>query len=474
MPDVEQLMHKNSSLTERLPLPTRETLPPELVSIAEAIAELTGTWNPVELYTPGNAQEEKTRFVESFLADKEYNPVFTYPYAEQFSLGDTRQRLKDFLHQVRGFEPKGQIDRLGRVALRYKIKDDLATLDLIEGLQQKDEEKISRSLAQKYQGVNDQLWQTAQEIYEMRLFGQHKVPSGQGSINEVEQGALSAREFSAEEIASALQWALKEYGMFREDSQHSGFAVTVDEKTTSIDVRDKSAKGPTVFIPKQKKMNGIELLKLIGHEIEGHARQSINGERLFLIGGGSLKVDDETLYEGLAKRNDDQLSQSLFGTEEGIPIPHYTYAVRDAMQGKSFSEIFQGQLEMRLRESLNIALTEPAPQRSNIPEKILQKAMDQAWMTTFRVMRGHVDTSNKRAFAMTKDLSYLQGWLLDRQLRKHGLGHLNEAAIIARGGLQLLAEFQLSESDLPLPYRDVATKFWQEVLKPQLSGNFSG
>ena len=106
MLDVEQLMHKNSSLTERLPLPTRETLPPELVSIAEAIAELTGTWNPVELYTPGNAQEEKTRFVESFLADKEYNPVFTYPYAEQFSLGDTRQRLKDFLHQVRGFEPR--------------------------------------------------------------------------------------------------------------------------------------------------------------------------------------------------------------------------------------------------------------------------------------------------------------------------------------------------------------------------------
>ena len=69
-----------------------------------------------------------------------------------------------------------------------------------------------------------------------------------------------------------------------ERTQHSGFAVTVDEKTTSIDVRDKSAKGPTVFIPKQKKMNGIELLKLIGHEIEGHARQSINGERLFLIG----------------------------------------------------------------------------------------------------------------------------------------------------------------------------------------------
>ena len=93
-------------------------------------------------------------------------------------------------------------------------------------------------------------------------------------------------------------------------------------------------------------------------------------------------------------------------------------------------------------------------------------------MTTFRVMRGHVDTSNKRAFAMTKDLSYLQGWLLDRQLRKHGLGHLNEAAIIARGGLQLLTEFQLSESDLPLPYRDIATRYWQEVLKPQLSGNF--
>lgn len=468
MPDVERLLEKNASLTERLSLPTRETLPRELVTIAETIGELTETWNPIEFYTPGNTQKEKVRFLDSFLADEEYNPAFTYPYAEQFSLGDTQRRLKNLLHRVRGFEPKGQIDRLARVALRYKIGDDLATCDLIEGLQQKDEEKISRALAQKYQGVNDQLWQKAQEIYRMRLSGQHKIPSGQGVVSETEQKALLEREFSAEEIAEAMRWALKEYGMLREDSQNSGFAVAIDEKTTSIDVRDKSIEGPTVFIPKQKKVNGIELLKLIGHEIEGHARQSVNGAQLFLIGGGSLKVDDETLYEGLAKRNDDRLSKSLFGTEEGIPIPHYTYAVRDAMQGKSFSEIFQGQLEMRLRESLNIPLTEPAPQRLNIPEKTLQKAMDQAWMTTYRVMRGHVDTSNKNSFAMTKDLSYLQGWLLDLQLREEGLGHFNEAAIIARGGLQLLAEFQLSESDLPLPYRDVATKYWQEVLKPNL------
>lgn len=86
-------------------------------------------------------------------------------------------------------------------------------------------------------------------------------------------------------------------------------------------------------------------------------------------------------------------------------------------------------------------------------------------------MRGHIDTTNNSSFAMAKDLCYIRGWLLDRQLREKGLGHLNEAAIIARGGLQLLAEFRLSESDLPLPYRDVATKYWQKVLKPQLSRN---
>ena len=181
-------------------------------------------------------------------------------------------------------------------------------------------------------------------------------------------------------------------------------------------------------------MNGIELLKLIGHEIEGHARQSINGERLFLIGGGSLKVDDETLYEGLAKRNDDQLSQSLFGTEEGIPIPHYTYAGPRRNARKVIFRNFSGPTRNEITGVIEYSVDRTCSPAFQYSGKILQKAMDQAWMTTFRVMRGHVDTSNKRAFAMTKDLSYLQGWLLDRTASK-----TRTSAILTRQRSSLVA-----------------------------------
>ncbi len=74
---------------------------------------------------------------------------------------------------------------------------------------------------------------------------------------------------------------------------------------------------------------------------------------------------------------------------------------------------------------------------------------------------------------MTKDISYLRGWLVDKQLCQLGYGHINEAAIMTcQRGLEFMAQFDVSEKDLPYPYKDVTTKYWEQVLKPQMKTNY--
>ncbi|MDQ6662327.1 MAG: hypothetical protein M3Z24_15355, partial [Chloroflexota bacterium] len=136
-----------------------------------------------------------------------------------------------------------------------------------------------------------------------------------------------------------------------------------------------------------------------------------------------------------------------------------------AERGRPFYDIFRNQLNMRLRVALKKLPSENLPYYHEVEEKILNEAIDRAWVITYRIMRGHVDTTNPCGFAMAKDLAYLWGYIIDKQLIEMGIGYINEAAIMASGGLQLLAEFSLTEDSLPLPYQDVATKYVKKILK---------
>jgi len=243
--------------------------------------------------------------------------------------------------------------------------------------------------------------------------------------------------------------------------------LVISDKVTSIDVRDKASDGPTIFIPKDRKIKLDELIGLVAHEIEGHARQSVNGRKLFLIGGGSLMGDNDMLYEGLGKRYEARIREKLFGDKASEPLPFFTFAVNDAEIGKSFSQIFSDQLDRRLHANLGINPDQQIDV-SKIDDKSLSKAKDQAWLTTYRVMRGHIDTSNPHSYALAKDLAYLRGWMLDQDLLDINAGYLNEAAVIHYKALKLIARFDLEEEDLPVPFKDVSAKYWEEVLKPKM------
>ncbi|MGH7203648.1 MAG: hypothetical protein ACREHC_04360 [Candidatus Levyibacteriota bacterium] len=445
--------------------------------IAAEIAEITGSWNPVELLTPTNVQSEQENFFAAIDKGEIYNPQFTYTVLPIYTSELNEEHLLFLQRQVRECKPSrdDRLGRIARIALDYKIRDDLATVDIARAMTSRTDastkdQAIKQALSQKYPGTDDVLWRAAQEDFARRTQSTNGETKQTGILTKEEQEYLETREFDAEDFKIAIEWALSQYGILKIDNEPNsmGFTVVIDPAVTAIDVRDKSANGPTVFIPADKKENGIKLLKIIGHEIEGHARQSVNGQLLFGIGGGPLKVDNEMLYEGEGKYNDDLVSRILTGETTATALPVYTYAVRAAENGASFYEIYQQQLQMYLQMELHISDPADLPPLEEIDSQKVTKGKDLGWRRSYRVMRGHTDTTNREAFANAKDLAYKRGEMIVEDLRQHDLGYLNEAGIIASGGLQLLAEFAISENDLPLPHKGVAIRYWHEVLQPQM------
>lgn len=470
---VASIENEGRPIERPFDLPTVEHMSPELLHIADEIAAISGTWNPVEIYT-ADAQSivvERQKVFDAFDGSTAYDPHFTYSYADSLDLRDAREQLLSQMKDLRRVNGGDRVSRLFRTALRFKIYDDLATCDLVDGIQSRDEQKIGRALRQKYPGLDATLLAEAEKGYEQlaREGEPEDRPGVGGLLSKEEITFVKNLEFDAQETADALAWVLDAYGILYSENNHQGFKVKVDAGVTSIDVRDKSADGPTVFIPASRKMDGVTLLSLIAHEIEGHARQSINGERLFKVGGGRLKVDNEQLYEGLGLRYETRIKRKLFGIHDAAPRPYYVFAVKKAEEGGSFFDIFQEQISMRLHVALKVPLDQDLPARDVTPQAILDQAKRDAWLTTYRVMRGHIDMTNPFSFAMAKDLGYLRGYQIDSQLQENNVGFLNEAGVIASGGLQLLAELALSEDSLPIPFKDLATKYWEEVMKPQMN-----
>lgn len=468
--EVQNYIRRYNKIHPKLSIPGRSKVPKFLREVGEDISYITALWNPVEILTPDadNCKEEKDRFFNAFLEGRPYNPQFIYSYANTFDIKTNRKQLFFVWENLEQWRAKNRLEDLIKKSLNFKIQDDLATCDMVEGIQKADQHKIAAAIDHKYINLDSDLYNYSKREYKKKTERIYTTKNHKGMLSDDEVRFLKSITFYAEDIKKAFEWALREYRLLRTKDNESGYKVVIDEKATSIDVRDKSILGPTIFVPRTRKAKGDKLLGLIAHEIEGHVRQSMNGWELFMIGGGPMKIDDEMMYEGLAKRYDEEFRQKFFGYKEYIPHPYCTFAIQKVQKGFSFYEIFTEQLDMRLHVKLRIPPDQNIPSYSEIDTKLLHRCMHNAWNITIRVIRGHTDTENPRGFTMRKDLSYLRGWQIDKQLVELGHRHVNEAAIMTGADLSTLGEFDLRETHLPYPYKDITTKYWREVLRPQM------
>ncbi|KKU44788.1 MAG: hypothetical protein UX62_C0049G0003 [Microgenomates group bacterium GW2011_GWA2_46_7] len=455
-----------------------EKFPVALVEIAEVLRQLTQTLNPVEFVTasPESIKQEKSAIFEAYTRGVKYNPQFEYPSIENSNIdvASVRTQITTLLKEVRRLSITSDADRIAKVALYFKLKDDLATVMLIDGIATRDEHKIKTALNTKYAPTDSGLVAQANQRYRELTRGdsESKKSDTETVLSTEQQEFLKKKKIDALGIKAGFEWLLDKYGILRTTENNHGFRVVLSEDATAIDVRDKSTEPMTIYIPKDREVTADKLLELMYHEIEGHARQSMNGEK-YIVGGGSLKIDDETMYEGLAKRLDEDYQRRFFGVDSGQPIPHYTQAIEMAENGNDFYSIFASQVDIRLHVLLHRPPEETLNHESEDVKAKLQKAMDLAWNTAYRVMRGHTDTSNPTGFAFAKDLAYLRGWLSDRELRKTGNAHYNEAAIMQTNALALIGRIDITEEDLPYPFRNFTEEYCMKELLPKL-GKSSG
>jgi hypothetical protein len=396
---------------DRLRLPTpqeiAELIPPEL-------PRLIARFNPVELLTVDDYLGVRDRF----LARPE-NPTFTYENStralttalDDLSIDEVEARL----HRIRSdLTPSDGFAGVVKEALEEKIDDELATIELFRGLVAKADARVKQAVQKKYGRVDDALLEAAQRVESYRP----------PKRSPPKKGAMTAQAFAA-----GVRWMLERYYAHHPVPEHAKYRVEVDAKYSAIDVRDKSSSGPIIGIPPRTRPRD-QARELLRHEIDQHARQSLNGLLMFGFGGGGLKVDEETWYEGLAKVRE---------LEPSPPSPYYVFAIRMADEGKSFVEVFEA-----IRERAGAA---------------------GAWSAAYRVFRGHSDTGNEARFGLPKDQAYLRGWILASQLEARGLSHLLEAAISTPSGIERIARFDFGPSDLLFPDLNLASRYFEEVVE---------
>jgi hypothetical protein len=353
-----------------------------------------------------------------------------------------------------------ELSRIARFLLIRKIDDDLATLELVHGLERSDDRLVKAAFAKKYgHGVDDALLEGARLVYGYLVeheahdtWSKHDKMGGGRLSDDVARWLDKGAMFSSE-MKDVIEWMLARYYAPYEEKtgkpfpKSAKFKVEISEKYSAIDVRDKSSQGAIIGIPPKLRSDkkGLELLR---HEIDQDVRQSLNGQLMFGFGGGALKIDDEVWYEGLAKHAEVEFMREMFSDDTEPSLPYYTFALKLAEEGKCFVDVFETIREMRTA----------AGQGS-------WSAENQAWVVAYRVFRGHTDTSNKEAFGLPEEQSYLRGSMLQAQLAKHGLGHLNEAAIVDLDGLALLARFNLGPGDLLFPDLNLTSRWYDEKLR---------
>ncbi len=401
--------------------------------IIDELAEVSASLNLVEIVTPINAATEKEKWLELARKGEFTSPNFRY----NADLLDFVCKKTDVvlshnpISVALSRKPSPEEEMVMElVKARYaEVNNTIIFATYLDRLNAGEYPKISFNLP--YQPLNTGLVQAISENWE--AWYQKVEPKRNNTLlSEAEQGRLKETKVDAETTRRYFRMMVEAYGF--EQSR----PIVVSATATAIDVRDKSSDGPIIVIPEKATRTAFHLLELLAHEIEGHWRDSENAQRILpKIGGGALKADDETLYEGHAMSLEKQAGEMLDGTVGAMPKPWYTLAINLATQHYSFADIA----------------------RTLLPRvQTLVGSHDQAlktvWTTCLRVFRGCCNTDGTSGYVFTKDQAYLNGKLLSQELSNAALENLLEFSTLSIADLKALSRvFKFDSKSVAYPRR---------------------
>ena len=377
---------------------------------AKVLARAAMALNPVELITPINLSHEKELWINADEGEPFLNPEFKY---DEFKLSQAAAQ--------------GEILRIAADALRYACQPetdiDNAILEILE-------HRVQSALCTANMA--------ASILLGCNTAGDYSQKGAPPCFSSERCDQLKAVSYDAAGIQCEFQRVIDAYGI-------TGWDIVIDDDVSAIDVRNKTSCGrPQVVIPRSRKVSGLKLAELIGHELECHLRDSVNAESLFAeyLNGTPLeplipllaKSDDELFYEGHAK-----LSDVTIKGESALPHPYYVIAIDAALRGYSFADI--GELIYNLRREAG---------------QSHKAAMSGAWTATYRTMRGAVDALG--GYAYTKDYAYWTGYEVACKVAQQA-PYLLDYATLTLDELRLLEKAGVDLTHPCCSALNLATKF---------------
>ena len=404
---------------------------PKLPFDTREVAELRSRINLTQLLTPINFAEQEQRWKD--LGKKPFNPQFEYDEgAMKASIAAIDELLAsleylidgkgyyDFLKDCNILVHHSFIKRSGELRQVRAILDSLIDDRMVRfeelmrklyGDIQTHEVELAEMMIEKTPeaAFREGLDQEGREKRED--FFKNYLNDFEGMFSKEERKELRRLEFDAAGIANYFRLILdyiREHATFnsqmaKEERKDPEYDVDIDSKYTAISVNAFSASGKSVIgIPASRKVSGLKLIELIGHELDCHYRSAMSTRSYFhslfgIFGSGHPLVPlvpllshsvNETLSEGLAKMSD----VKVLG-RAGLPRPYQVLAINHARHGYNFEETMEYVIEL-YRQG----------------KKSEDASLRGAFFHTYRVFRGWADTSSRCGLVSPQSKIYLSGF----------------------------------------------------------------
>lgn len=407
---------------------------PKLKQFLVDLGKIAQTMNIVEMVTPVNAGEEKRKWLEKAARGEWTNPSFQYNTELLAGVASYERQLKELGGAMMTAFGTVSNENAGKALCQLaedRYKEVCSTIYLAKAMLDDFDPNTAAAAALEtiFGNPGKETVEAAQHYARCLADGEGKDQQDNANLKIIRR-RLKSMELDAEQIRKHFVWM----------AEQCGFAgtrpVEISDTTTSIDVRDKSSRGAVVSIPIDRKVSGLKLVELVGHEILCHWGDSERAARVLpLLGSGALKPADEVLYEGHATLTDYNTHLFLGDKASQQQLPFYVMAMDWAWHGHDFAETADYMYDY----------VRPTKQRD-------EEALKQTWTTCFRVFRGSrgIRSSKHPNYAFTKDRAYFEGRLIAEKLHKQKLDSVLEISTLNKSDIDVLmtaVEFEQKDTN---------------------------
>ncbi|MCK4651368.1 hypothetical protein KAT08_04305 [Candidatus Babeliales bacterium] len=301
---------------------------------------------------------EKCSKEEQEITNEEYAemcPTFIYPEIKKLDeekLEKANNDLEDIEKEI-NIECKNENTK--------KILDELllsskALIDFCIDKKNDNDEDAFEQIKIVHNDISDSLCQSANNLYKEKL----KFFKDRPEKCELEK-KLENTKFDAQSIKTILELAL-----IKGELSDAGYEVIIDKDVTNIivSINRPGYDCPVILIPPNAEKNGLQLMRLVAHEVGRHVTTNIYNEKQGF--NGTMGKGWDVVNEGISKRSEVEEAKEILGEEfydyEISAEPYYVLAMekirgRKNEKGKyedgwNYAKVFKYIYNLKLREDL--------------------------------------------------------------------------------------------------------------------------